>query len=530
MNARYPQTLPAVFDRALSKYADRPAISDGDRTLRFDDLDRQSARFAVGLVDRGVAPGDHVALLHGNSAAYPMLDLGLARAATTRVPLDIQHTAAELTGLLVDAGARTVVCDRGRVDAVAAAARDAAPVERVIITGGTSAASLPDADVEWVRFEDVLVDHTDTSSLSTPDPEDVAAQFYTGGTTGEPKGVRYSHRCLVANLLAVATEFGFGGDDAGFLSAPLSHSAGTFCDAALLAGGQVHLRARFDPETVLSTIDREGVTWTFLVPTMLYRLLDADVDLAPLAGLDRVLYGAAPIRTDRLREAIERVGPIFHQFYGQTEVPNLITSFPPQEHARAHDTDDLDRLSSAGTACLRSTVEIRDRKTDERCPHGEVGEVVVAAPYTFDGYHDRPAETAAVLRDGWVYTGDVGVLDENGYLTLVDRDSGVIVTGGMNVYSQTVERAIRDHPGIEDVAVVGVPDDEWGEAVHAVIITRDEDVSLESITEFLDGRLASYKQPKSVSVVDSLPTTRLGKVDRQAVRDRFWDGEERSVH
>ena len=529
MVARYPQTLPAIFDRALAKYADRTALADGDRSITFRTLDRRSTRLATGLVDRGVEPGDHVALVHGNGVTYPVLDHGIARTGATRVPLNTRHTAAELGDLLIDAGARTVVCDASRVDKLASAASNADPLERVIVAGATTETTLPDGDAEWLRFEGVLADDADATSLPTPAPEDVAALFYTGGTTGEPKGVRYSHRCLVANLQAVATEFGFG-DDVGLLTPPLSHSAGTFCDAALLAGGQVHLRAGFDPEALLSTIERESVTWTFLVPTMLYRLLDADLDLAPLARLDRIVYGAAPIRTDRLRQAIDRVGPIFHQFYGQTEVPNLITSFPPAEHARAHAADDVERLASAGTACLRSTVEIRDRATDERCAPDEVGEVVVAAPYTFDGYHERPDETEAVLRDGWVYTGDVGLLDEDGYLTLVDRDSGVIVTGGMNVYSQTVERALRDHPAIEDAVVVGVPDDEWGEAVHAVVVSGEGDVSLEGAREFLDDRLASYKQPKSLTVVDGLPTTRLGKIDRRAVRERFWDEDERSIH
>jgi len=534
MDVRYPRTLPGLFDRAFRKYADRTAIVDGQRSLTVSELDERSMALAAGLAARGVDLGDRVGILLANGAAYPVVDAGVTRAGATRVPLNPQFTATELTFLLDDAGAGTVICDAPRVDELATAAADGAPLERVIVvgTGANADAALPDGDVEWLRYGDVIDGHADATTLPTPAPDDDAAQFYTGGTTGDPKGVYYSHRCLVANLTAVIAEFGFGGRDAGILVPPLSHSAGTFCHAAILAGGTVHLRDGFDPDAVLSTVADEDVTWTFLVPTMLYRLLDGDRDLAPLSSLDRILYGAAPIRTDRLREAIDRIGPIFHQFYGQTEVPNLITSLPPQEHARAHEAGDVDRLASAGTACLRATVTVRDRETGERLPPGEAGEVVVAAPYAFDGYHERPEETAAVCRDGWVHTGDVGVLDGDGYLTLLDRESGVIVTGGMNVYGQTVERAVRAHPAIDDVVIVGVPHDEWGEAVHAVVVpsdAADREPTIEDLDAFLEGRLAGYKQPKSLTVVDSLPMTALGKRDRASVRERFWDDADRSV-
>jgi len=533
MEVRYPRTLPDLFDRAFRKYADRTALVDGQRSLTVRELDERSAALAAGLTARGVDLEDRVGILLANAVEYPVVDVGVTRAGATRVPLNPQCTASELAFLLDDAGARTVICDAPRVDALATAAGDVASLERVLVVGRDVADGLPDRGLEWLRYEDVLDGPTDAPTPPTPAPDDVAGQFYTGGTTGDPKGVHYSHRCLVENLVAVMAEFGFGGDDAGLLVPPLSHSAGTFCHAATLAGGTVHVRDAFDADDLLATVADEALTWTFLVPTMLYRLLDADRDLAPLSSLDRILYGAAPIRTDRLQEAIDRVGPIFHQFYGQTEVPNLIASFPPQEHERAHEADDVDRLASAGTACLRATVTIRDRETGERLPAGEVGEVVVAAPYAFDGYHGRPAETADVRRDGWVHTGDVGVLDEDGYLTLLDRESGVIVTGGMNVYGQTVERAVRDHPAVAEVVVVGVPHDEWGEAVHAVVVPSDEgdrDPTCADLAAFLEDRLAGYKQPKSVTVVDSLPTTALGKLDRASVRERFWDDEDRSVH
>ncbi|MCU4802458.1 AMP-binding protein [Halobacteria archaeon HArc-gm2] len=528
MDSGYPQTLPDVFARAFRKFADRTALADGVESVTFGDLDDRSARFATALADRGVDVGDRVGVLLPNEVLFPTVDLGVIRAGATRLPVNPEHTATELTYLLEDSEARTLVCGPAQLDAVVEAARSVAALETVVVAGDEEVASFPDADVEWHRYGEFLADVPDLTTVPTPGPDDVAGHFYTGGTTSRPKGVHYSQQCLVENLQAVVTEFGFSGTDVGLLVPPLSHSAGTFCYAALLAGGTVHLRTGFDAGSLLETVDDERVTWTFLVPTMIYRLLDATPDGLDHPSLERIIYGAAPMRVDRLREAIERFGPVFHQFYGQTEVPNLITSFPPREHEVAFAAGDDDRLASAGTPCLRATVEIRDEETDDALPPGEVGEVVVAAPYVFDGYHERPAETRETLRDGWVYTGDVGVVDEDGYLTLLDRASDVIVTGGMNVYSQAVEQVLRDHPAVDDAAVVGVPHEEWGEAVHAVVVTNDA-VTIEELRSSAGERLASYKKPKSMTVVDSLPTTTLGKVDRSAVRERFWDDGDRSI-
>ncbi|WP_424004913.1 AMP-binding protein (plasmid) [Haloarcula salina] len=543
MDARYPRTLPGLFDRALRKYADRPAIRDGTRSLSYADLDERSASLADALGDLGVDTADRVGALLGNAAASPVVDIGILRAGGARLPLNPQHSTDELQYLIEDAGAATVICDAARFDAVAAVSREIDSLRTVIVVGADDAASAvedtavsqagadPADGVDVHRYEELLARYDGDGDRPTPDPDGVAGHYYTGGTTGQPKGVCYSHRGLVENVGAHLLEFGFDGDDVGLLTTPLSHSAGTFCWAALLGGGTVLLRDGFDPDDAAATIERANVTWTFLVPTMLYRLLEADsLAAADLSSLDRIVYGAAPMRTDRLEAAIERIGPVFHQFYGQTEVPNLIATFPPQEHARAAEAGDTERLRSAGTSCLRATVEIRDPETDDPLPPGEVGEVVVAAPYAFEEYYERPDATAESLRDGWVYTGDVGTMDEDGYLTLLDRSSDVIVTGGMNVYSRTVERVLREYPEVTDAAVVGVPDDEWGEAVHAVVVPAGSTVDRESLREFADERLAGYKKPKSYEVAESLPTTDLGKVDRNALRDRYWEDEDRSIH
>lgn len=525
----YPQTLPALFARALQRYADRTALVADGQSLTFRDLDERSARLAAALVESGVEPEDRVAVFVDNRPALVVADLAIARAGATRLPVDPMLSRSELAYILADARAETIVCGPAQVGDVAAIDAEITSLSRRLVADvDPDSDDLPEG---WTTFADAIADAPDEAPEVSVGPDDVAGHYYTGGTTGRPKGVVYTHRSLVACLRAHLAEFAIDGDDVGLLAPPLSHSAGTFCWTSLLAGGRVVLQDGFDPERLLGAIEDHGVTWTFVVPTMLYRLLDhPGLDDADLATLDRVLYGAAPMRSDRLREAIDRLGPVFVQFYGQTEVPNLITTFGRQEHARAAERGDEDRLASAGQPCLSSAVKIVDPETGESVPQGERGEVVATAPYAFDGYFERPEATAATLRDGWVRTGDVGRLDEAGYLYLLDRLDDVIVTGGLNVHCREVEAAIGRHPAVRGVVVVGVPDDDWGEAVHAVVVADPEaDLTAEDLREVVRDDLADYKKPKSVAFVEELPKTSLGKLDRTAVRERFWDDEDRNV-
>jgi len=232
--------------------------------------------------------------------------------------------------------------------------------------------------------------------------------------------------------------------------------------SALLAGGTVVLRRGFDETDFCTAVETHGVTWTFLVPTMLYRLLDGPLAVHDVSSLENVIYGAAPIRPDRLREALDRLGPVLTQFYGQTEVPNLITTLDRRDHARVLEDGDDRLLRSAGQPCLLSEVKVVDPDTGEERGPDEPGELLVRAPYTFDGYFGLPEATDETLVDGWVQTGDVGRIDDEGYLYLLDRRNDVVVTGGMNVYTSEVERALGEHRAVGDVAVIGVPDEEWG--------------------------------------------------------------------
>lgn len=528
MQSGYPRTLPVLFDRVLRSGGDRTAIVGAGRAVDYNELRARSTALAAGLRDRGVGPEDRVAVLMDNRPAYVETDVAILRAGATRLPLNPMDSPARFAHVLRDARADAVVVGPEYAATVADIADDIDSIEVRVVLGD-------DPPAGFTRFEAVIDGGAAGARFPEPDPTDIAGHFYTGGTTGEPRGVLYSQETLVETLVAHLAELHFSEEDVGLVTTPLAHSGGTFCWATLLAGGTVHLQDEFEPRRVLRTIDEKSISWTFVVPTMLYRLLTCDVAEWDLASLDRLLYGAAPARPDRVREAVERFGPVLVQFYGQTEVPNLVATLDRVDHARALEAGDENRLRSAGTPCHRVGIRIVDDDGVDQ-QRGDPGEVVASAPYAFDGYHERPDATAETLVDGWVHTGDVGVLDEEGYLTLLDRKRGVIVSGGLNVYAREVERSLTDHPGVDRVVVIGVPDEEWGEAVHAVVVPQEEyangdgnGVTADVLRSFVRERRSNREVPKSIRFVDELPTTPLGKVDRETVRDRYWEDEDRNI-
>lgn len=517
------QTLPVLFSRALARRPERLAVRDERTSVTYGTLNRHSNALANALLEAGISPELCVATVLPGRIETPIVDVAIFKAGMARLPINPQLSVEAIEHILTDAKPAAVVCDHRYVDTVTDAL-DGCPTEPLRLSVG--------AETSPTGWESVCSLWTDAPT-SRPDvsvaSDSLAGLFYTGGTTGEPKGVRYTQSGLVSNFLAHPPELGFSSSDTGLVTTPTAHSGGTFLLAALLVGGRVIVREQFDEREFLETVDAHDVTWTFLVPTMLYRLLDGPLEEYDLESLENIIYGAAPIRPDRLQDAVEYFGPGFTQFYGQTEVPNLITTLDTRDHARALDEDER-LFSSAGQPCLFASVKLLDTDTGEEIPPGEHGEVAVNAPYAFAGYHDRPEVTERKHCDGWVRTGDIGRIDENGYLYLLDRRSDVVVTGGMNVYTSAVERALGEHPAVSHVAIIGIPHEEWGEAVHAVVVPHDDrSLDADAIHELAEQRLAGYKRPKSVDIVDSLPTTPFGKVDKERLKDEYWREEDRRI-
>jgi fatty-acyl-CoA synthase/long-chain acyl-CoA synthetase len=353
-------------------------------------------------------------------------------------------------------------------------------------------------------------------------PGDVGLVMYTGGTTGRPKGVVHCQQQLALNLLAHRIETEIRSDERLLLSSPLPHSAGFLLQTALTAGAVTHIERGFDAAAVLEAVQNDGVSYLFMVPTMIYRLLDqAARSEGDHSALRTILYGAAPISPERLAEGLERFGPVFVQLYGQSEAPNFITRLPREAHVT--DETSAHRLRSCGRPVAMAEVRIVDEHGAD-CPPGVPGEVAALTPYTMTEYHGLPDVTARTLRDGWLFTGDVGYLDEDSYLYLLDRKNDMIISGGMNVYSSEVEAAVREVEGVGQVAVVGVPHPDWGEAVVAFVVPdADAPLDEEAVRSHCRERLSAYKRPKAVARVEALPLTAYGKVDKKSLR-ASWPG------
>jgi fatty-acyl-CoA synthase len=295
----------------------------------------------------------------------------------------------------------------------------------------------------------------------------------------------------------------------------------------LLRGGTVVLTSGFEPDRWLRIVQEERINFAFVVPTMLYGILDgASPEKSKLGSLETIAYGGAPTSTSRLLEAIERIGPIFQQVYGQTEVAGTATSLRRDEH----DADQVEVLSSCGRAVVGAEVVVMDAEGIV-APIGDVGEMCVRTRAAMLGYRNRPTETAEALRDGWVHTGDMARRDDRGFFYLVDRKKDMIISGGYNIYSREVEAALEEHPAVEAAAVIGVPDEKWGEAVCAVVVrSPGESASEAELSEHVRERKGTMFAPKSIRFMDELPMTSLGKVDKKVLREPYWAGSGREIH
>jgi fatty-acyl-CoA synthase/long-chain acyl-CoA synthetase len=383
------------------------------------------------------------------------------------------------------------------------------------------ATGLDEAAEGAIAWDALLADQPEVAPDVEVGPAEIGLLLYTGGTTGRPKGVVHRSQELAVNLLSHRIETEIGPDDRLLLSSPLPHSAGFLLQTALLAGAVTHIERGFDALGIVDAVHEEGVSYLFMVPTMIYRLLDAvRDDPRDLSALRTILYGAAPMSPERLQEGLDRFGPVFMQLYGQSEAPNFITRLTREDHV----TGEGERLRSCGKAVALAEVRILD-DAGEACAPGQAGEVAARTPYTMAGYHGLPEATDKTLQDGWLHTGDIGYLDERGYLFLLDRKNDMIISGGMNVYSSEVEAAVRACPGVAQAAVVGVPHPDWGEAVVAYVVPAADgpDLDEDTLTRQCRSALSAYKRPKEFRLVESLPLTAVGKVDKKALRASWAD-------
>jgi len=490
-----------LIQQAMLRYGDATAIIATKEHLSYRQLDERSRQLAAYLQANGVDRGQRVALHLRNGVEYVIADLAILKLNAVKVPLNELMAPSELEYCLAHSGASAIVSH-------ASLPMPSGGTEHLTVR--ISVADEKPARADWTSWENASSNRR-AFEARAPQPDDIALIAYTGGTTGHPKGVQHEQHRLALNLLAHIIFGDIRADEVMLLTTPLPHSAGYHLLACLVQGGTIVLAPRYDPATFVALVEKYRVTWTFAVPTMLYRLFDYLLQLEHRPDcLRTIVYGAAPMNRERLTEGLDLLGPIFLQLFGQTECPNYITTLSKPDHLKS------ELLASCGRAV--SMLDLRIRKADGSFAEpGEVGEVEVLSPYSLTEYYMDPVATKSAIKHGWLSTGDLGYLDQSRYLFLVDRAKDMIISGGMNVYCVEVEAALRQHKSVRDAAVVGIADADWGEAVIA-FVTATPHISEEDVRAFAKTLLSSYKVPKRVIIVDDLPVTKFGKIDKKALR------------
>jgi acyl-CoA synthetase (AMP-forming)/AMP-acid ligase II len=480
-----------IIRRAARRYGPAPALVTGDRTVSFTELDDATNRLGNALLVAGLRPGDRVGVLLPNGIEGLVAYYALAKAGLVRVPLNVRERAADHAFKLTDSGSRGIIAEQADDFGVptVSVAFDNAMLESVMWMGPAEP-----CDVQR-------------------DPDVPFRLGYTGGTTGRPKAVTLTMRCEHAEIASFLIDLlpDVRPGDRMLHAAPVVHASGAFVLPHLIRGATNIILERFEPGRFLEQLERRDATATFLVPTMIAMVLDdPNIEHVRARSLRRLCYGASPIAPSLVERAMDVFGPKLAQTYGQAEAPMAITCLQPDEH---------DRKGSAGRPYTLVEVRVVDEE-GQQVSVGVEGEVITRGQHIMAGYWNRPADTAEVIRNGWVHTGDVGVVDEEGFLYLRDRKSDMIISGGYNVYPREIEDVLMSHPAVKEAAIVGLPDDHWGERVHAVVVLRD-DSPLDDILAYAGDRVARFKRPKTGEVwSDSLPKSPAGKILRREIRDR----------
>ncbi len=499
-----------LLRRSAQLYPDQPAVLQGDQPLfSYQALGARAAALAACLRTRyGVKPGDRVALYAANAPEYLEALHAIVWAGAVSVPVNYKLHAKELAYVLTDSGARVVLTS----DVLAPAVHEAgAPHDAVLVVG---------SDAYRAAVAHAPMDVCDRA------PHDVASLFYTSGTTGRPKGVMQTHRNLLAMTSCYFTDVDdVRPGDAMVYAAPMSHGAGLYNYAQVLRGGRhvVPLSGGFEPAELAQLAASVGQLTLFAAPTMVHRLVDhVRATGADVSGFKTIVYGGGPMYADDLRNALALMGNRFVQIYGQGESPMTITALSRAQLADRDHPRWADRMVSVGVA--QSLVEVRVvDATGQPVPMGETGEVVVRGDTVMPGYWNNPAATEQTLRDGWLYTGDMGALDADGFLTLKDRSKDVIISGGSNIYPREVEEVLLQHPQVREVAVVGQRDAEWGEVVIAFLVAGEGGAVADAELDALClEHIARFKRPKEYRWVQALPKNSYGKVLKTALRG--WVG------
>jgi acyl-CoA synthetase (AMP-forming)/AMP-acid ligase II len=519
-------TIGDYYDRCVDFYGDKTAITFKDQSFTYNEMGHKSLCLGNALQEIGLKKGDKVAFLMANCPEYVFCEYAIAKIGGIRVPLAVLLSSNDHIYMMNQAESVALIYH----ESLASRVKDMLPQLQTVkhfICASQDPASVMDGHL---HLQTLIENHPPEVPKVVIDPEDLVGIYYTGGTTGKPKGVMLSHRAWVHTILMEMLELGFGWEEVFLYPTPLTHAGGCLMLPVLLRKGRCVIIDHFDPKLLLETIEKEKVTMTFLVPTMIYVLLDyPDLKKYDLSSMRNFIYGASAIAPERLKQALNMFGPIFSQLFGQTEAPMMLSALSREEHVIEDPQREKEVLSSAGRPTFHAEIKLVDENGDE-VKRGETGEIIARCENMMTGYFKNPEATAETIKDGWLHTGDIAKQDEEGLLYIVDRKKDMIVSGGFNIFPREIEDVLFEHPGVKGAAVIGIPHEKWGEEVKALVVLHEgQTATQDELIQFVKDRKGSLMAPKTIEFWDSIPITNLGKIDKKTMRARFWEGKDRMV-
>ncbi len=524
--------LTETLRKAVKFFPKKEAVVCGGKKWTYEAFYDRVNRLSRCLIDLGAGKDDKVAILHPNCHYFLEAYYGITQIGAISVPMNYRLSSREIAFILQDSESKLLIADpmfQGQVESIREEMKDVVG----IIWTGEGGVKKESRDLNY----EMVLDQMNFSTLPEirVTEDDIAQIYYTSGTTGRPKGVMLSHKNVTTHALGTIAEVHLSDCDVWVHVAPLFHLADAWATWAITWVGGTHVLVReFDPKIVLETIEREKVTITNLIPAMLNLMVNhPEVGKFDYSSLRVLLSGGAPIAPEVVRKIVESFKCDYIQTYGMTETSPYLTVSILKEHLKKLSYEDQLRFKSkTGREFIGVELKVvNDRGEEIGRDEKEVGEIIVRGDIVTKGYWKLPEETKKSIREGWLYTGDMAVMDEEGYVTIVDRKKDMILTGGENVYSTEVENILYMHPAILECAIVGVPDPKWGEAVKGIIVLKPNQKATEGeIIQFCKDRIAHYKAPKSIDFVDALPRTGSGKIHKKGIRDKYWEGYEKKVH
>lgn len=514
--------LGNIITRAASYWPDNLAVIDKDRRFTYREFEERTNRLASGLKALGFPEGTHIGMQGWNCAEMPEIEVACYKAGYVKVPVNARLSTDETVQVANDGLPEVFIAGPEHTEALAPRRSEMKSVKYLVGFG---------TDAGDISYEEVLARGSAIHAHANPDDDATAVLHYTSGSSGVLKAAMQTYgnrRALVRKL--IATPFArLENDDVIAHVGPVTHASGMQMMGVFRVGGCNLMKNRFDVDDLLSTVEREKVTRLMLVPTMVNRIVNhPDVGKYDISSLRSVTYGAAPMAPAVVEKAMGVFGPILAQGYGAGETSSFVTVLTEKDHVDALKNNPA-RLGSCGRCYFETDVQVLNDEGKPVGP-GEVGEIVVKGPDVMKGYFNAPEITAEAMRDGAYLTGDLAVVDDEGYIFIVDRKKEMIISGGFNVYPSEVEKVLYKHDAVYEAAVVGVPDEEWGEAVKAVIVLKPgASLTADQAMAYCKENLPGFKRPRSVDFMDELPKNANGKVVRRQVRDRYWKDHDRKV-